>query len=70
MQVPDKKKMKCVIFTGKNTRTFVKLCDSIISIPAENTSRIQEMHITIGQMLCNAVEFKLNLASLVKEETK
>ena len=70
LRCAKKKKMKCVIFTGKNTRTFVKLCDSIISIPAENTSRIQEMHITIGQMLCNAVEFKLNLASLVKEETK
>ena len=27
------------------------------------------MHIQLGQMLCNAVEFKLNLASLVKEET-
>ena len=40
----------------------------MISIPANNTSRIQEMHIMIGQMLCNAIEFELGLAPLVKEE--
>ena len=62
--------MKCVIFTGKNSVSFIKNCDCIISIPAKNTSRIQEMHITIGQMLCNAIEYKLKLAPLVNEETK
>ena len=65
-----KKNLKCVIFTGKNSVGFRKNCDCIISIPAENTSRIQEMHITIGQMLCNAIEYKLKLAPLVNEETK
>ncbi len=65
-----KKNLKCVIFTGKNSEGFRKNCDCVISIPAENTSRIQEMHITIGQMLCNAIEYKLKLAPLVNEETK
>ena len=65
-----KNKIKCIIFTGKNSEGFGKFCDCIISIPAKNTSRIQEMHITIGQMLCNAIEYKLKLATLVNEETK
>ena len=59
---------KCIAFTGKNTRNLNKHCDEIISIPAENTSRIQEMHIMFGQMLCNAVEYKLGLVPLVTEE--
>ena len=63
-----KKNMKCIAFTGKNISNVEKFCDSIISIPAKNTSRIQEMHITIGQMLCNAIEYKLGLSELVDEE--
>ena len=69
LKMAKKKKMKCIIFTGKNSKVFVKNCDEIISIPASNTSRIQEMHIMIGQMLCNSIEKKLNLAPFVKEET-
>ena len=65
-----RKNIKCVIFTGKNSVGFRKNYDCVISIPAKNTSRIQEMHITIGQMLCNAIEYKLKLAPLVNEETK
>ena len=60
--------MKCIAFTGRNFKELKNYCDCIISIPARNTSRIQEMHITIGQMLCNAIEYKLNLSPLVKEE--
>ncbi len=60
--------LKCLAFTGNNT-TFVRdFCQEIIAIPAKNTSRIQEMHILIGQMLCNALEHNLGLADLVKEE--
>ena len=60
--------MKSVIFTGKNTKFIEKIVDETISIPANNTARIQEGHIMIGQMLCNALEFRLNLSPLVKEE--
>ena len=63
-----KKGLKCVVFTGNYTRLVSRLCDEIISVPALNTSRIQEMHILIGQMLCNALEYKLGYSHLVKEE--
>ena len=61
-------KMKSVAFTGRNIKQIEKITDEIISIPAKNTSRIQEVHILIGQMLCNALEFQLGLSSLVNEE--
>ena len=60
--------LKTIAFTGKNKINLDILCDAIISIPANNTSRIQEMHITVGQMLCNALEHNLGLSELVKEE--
>jgi len=60
--------LNCLALTGKHTKDVDKLCDQVISIPADNTSRVQEMHIMIGQMLCNAIEFKLGLAPLVTEE--
>jgi D-sedoheptulose 7-phosphate isomerase len=36
-------------------------CDAIIVVPSAVTSRIQEMHITIGHMLCKALEERLGL---------
>jgi D-sedoheptulose 7-phosphate isomerase len=36
-------------------------CDSLIVVPSSTTSRIQEMHITIGHMLCKALEERLGL---------
>ncbi len=61
--------MKSVAFTGRYTKDLEKITNEIISIPAMNTSRIQEAHIFIGQMLCNALEFKLGLSPLVDEES-
>ena len=60
--------LKSLAFSGKYTENLDEFCDQVISIPAKNTSRIQELHIMYGQMLCNAIEFKLGLAPLVKEE--
>lgn len=35
--------------------------DVMLLIPSNTTARIQEMHITLGQMLCGALEQKLGL---------
>ena len=60
--------IKTVTFTGKNIKDIEKFSDEIISVEAINTSRIQETHIMLGQMLCNALEFKLGYSPLVNEE--
>jgi D-sedoheptulose 7-phosphate isomerase len=62
--------MKSVVFTGNNIKHVESISDEIISIPAINTSRIQEAHILVGQILCNALEAKLGLATFVKEQIK
>ena len=68
LKYAKKNGMKSIIFTGDNTKYVKKITDEIISIPAKNTSRIQEAHILIGQMLCNALEYKLGMSQLIKEE--
>jgi D-sedoheptulose 7-phosphate isomerase len=37
------------------------LADPVLLVPAEETARIQEMHITLGHMLCAALERELGL---------
>jgi len=37
------------------------LADPLILVPSTTTARIQEMHITIGQILCGALERRLGL---------
>jgi len=37
------------------------LADPVLLVPAAETSRIQEMHITLGHMLCAALERELGL---------
>jgi D-sedoheptulose 7-phosphate isomerase len=38
-----------------------EVCDSLIVVPSSITARIQEMHITIGHMICKALEERLGL---------
>jgi D-sedoheptulose 7-phosphate isomerase len=37
------------------------LADHLLAVPSATTARIQEMHITLGQMLCGALEIELGL---------
>ena len=54
------KKMKCktIMLTGKK-KVSKKAADLNISVPSVNTPRIQEMHITIGQIICGLIEKSL-----------
>mgnify|MGYP003391857808 CR=1 FL=1 len=47
--------------SGRKGGDMVSNCDILLIVPSETTARIQEMHITLGQMLCGALEQKLGL---------
>jgi len=49
-------------FGGKGGGELVGLADPYLVVPSGTTARIQEMHITLGQMLCGAIEIELGLA--------
>jgi D-sedoheptulose 7-phosphate isomerase len=47
---------------GRGGGKMKGLADPLLIVPSDTTSRIQEMHIMLGQMLCGALELELGLA--------
>jgi D-sedoheptulose 7-phosphate isomerase len=41
---------------GKGGGRLKGIADPLLIVPSDTTARIQEMHITLGQMLCDALE--------------
>ncbi|MBT3659495.1 MAG: D-sedoheptulose 7-phosphate isomerase [Rhodospirillaceae bacterium] len=48
-------------FGGKDGGRMHEFADPFLVVPSDTTARIQEMHITLGQMLCGALELELGL---------
>ena len=46
---------------GMDGGKMASVADPYLLVPSETTARIQEMHITLGQMLCGALEINLGL---------
>ena len=53
------KGLKTILFTGKTGGKMSNLADVTIFVPSENTQRVQEAHIMIGQILCGIIEKKV-----------
>jgi len=53
------KKLKTITFTGSTGGKLDGKADITIKIPSENTQRIQESHIMVGQILCSIIELSL-----------
>jgi D-sedoheptulose 7-phosphate isomerase len=48
-------------FGGRDGGRMREFADPFLIVPSATTSRIQEMHITLGHMLCGALEQELGL---------
>lgn len=46
-------------FTGKSGGRLKNHVDILLNVPSDNTQRIQEMHITVGHIICEIVEKEL-----------
>ena len=57
------KKMNIVTaaLSGNDGGKLLEVANPVLIVPSNTTSRIQEMHITLGQMLCGAIEQGLHL---------
>ena len=49
---------------GKGGGDLVGLADPLLIVPSDVTARIQEMHLLVGQMLCEAIEVGLGYAEV------
>jgi D-sedoheptulose 7-phosphate isomerase len=54
-------KLVTAALSGKGGGDLPGLADHLLVVPSDTTARIQEMHITLGQMLCGAIEIELGL---------
>ena len=59
LKISRRLKIKTIGVTGSDDSGFKGLCDIIISAPASRPDRIQEMHIAIGQIICEILESEL-----------
>jgi len=48
-------------FTGRDGGLMPTLADVVVTVPAQSTRRVQEIHILIGHLLCGALETELGL---------
>jgi len=55
-------KLATAALSGKGGGDLAGLVDHLLVVPSDTTARIQEMHITLGQMLCGALEIELGMA--------
>ncbi|MBS0271394.1 MAG: SIS domain-containing protein [Proteobacteria bacterium] len=55
------RKLLTIGFTGESGGNFHGNVDIILAVPSKTVARIQEMHITLGQMLIGALEYRLGL---------
>jgi D-sedoheptulose 7-phosphate isomerase len=53
--------LKTIGLSGNTGGELPSLCDALIVVPSPVTARIQEMHITLGHMLCVGLETQLGL---------
>ena len=51
--------MKTIGFTGETGGEMKSISDILINIPSTDTPRIQELHITVGHIICELVESSL-----------
>ncbi|MBM3214304.1 SIS domain-containing protein, partial [Candidatus Poribacteria bacterium] len=47
---------RAIGMTGRTGGKLAELCDIALTVPSDETPRIQEAHITIGHILCGLVE--------------
>lgn len=59
MKLAKTKKMKVIGITGIDGKEMKKDSDVLIKVPSSRSDRIQEMHIAIGQILCELIENEL-----------
>ena len=59
VEMAKKMEMTTIGLTGKDGGDVAKIVDYSLVVPSTNTPRIQEVHITVGHVICEMIDFKL-----------
>ena len=49
----------CIVLTGSSGGRMASKADILLNMPSDNTPRIQELHILVGHIICEMVEWEL-----------
>ena len=60
LSLSKKKGIKVILLTSEKAKSLKHKVDLLIPVPSERVDRIQEMHIAIGQIICETVENCIN----------
>jgi D-sedoheptulose 7-phosphate isomerase len=52
----SRRSMRTLGLLGKNGGALLELVEIALVVPSSNTQRIQEIHITVGHIICAALE--------------
>lgn len=61
LEMAIKKGITPAVLTGKDGGNLHGIGNPMLIVPSNTTARIQEMHIMVGQMLCDALEKALDI---------
>ncbi|NIP29648.1 MAG: SIS domain-containing protein [Candidatus Dadabacteria bacterium] len=61
METAQKLGLKTVSMTGTYSKKLEESSDCIIKVPSKSTPRIQEVHITVGHILCEIIDSLFSL---------
>mgnify|MGYP000987259708 CR=1 FL=1 len=56
LRAAQEKEMKTIGLTGMTGGEMPSVCDLMLKVPSTITARVQEVHITVGHIICQAVE--------------
>ena len=56
LKVASKLNCNTIGFSGQDGEEMNKICNINLSVPSEDTPRIQEMHILIGHIICHLID--------------
>jgi D-sedoheptulose 7-phosphate isomerase len=59
LELAKKMGMITIGLTGKDGGQMMKIVDHSLNVSSTSTPRIQEVHITVGHVICEMVDFKL-----------
>lgn len=51
--------LSCIVLTGSSGGRMAPQADILLNMPSEDTPRIQELHILVGHIICEVVEWEL-----------
>jgi len=59
LEVAKKKGLITIGLTGRDGGDIAKIVDYSLNVPSNSVPRVQEVHITVGHVICELVDFRL-----------